>query len=197
MRQDDYLLRFTLANLGDWRGGRYVGELFYANSLVRENTLRTSNFSEEMLVEVFCDRLTNYSKPRSGKVFFLIDKNRLDEGTTSIEVDSKKFKKVEDFKYLNLYSYEVSTNLFQTLKEYFELVIAKDLRNEANMPLLESLFCLESKFGTKEDYFKYLLTYQNLEVTGDRVRSGMYLNKKNEFEKRKKYFLDLMDERWK
>jgi hypothetical protein len=197
VREGDRVLKFTLTDIGNWQGSLFVGEAFYPNTIVKQATLKNSTFYNGVNIGVFCDKDKDYSASSLGRVYLIHDPTRLSSPVKSINVEGMGFRLEKKFEIMELYSIEVESNAYVTIKKYFDLLLKKYPGAEATTPLLESLFCLEERYGTERGFREYLNQYREIKVKQSWTKSGLYYDKGEELEKRFIYFRKRMEEKWK
>lgn len=194
--KEDYIVRVSFGQYGDWRGGIYVGDYIYANDivwyqLVRHREYKLWDFSNHF----FYDADINYKK-KGRNLYILVLPFSFNPMFRDLNTESVA-EKIE-FRLIDLYRIPIKGSLYETKKKYFLELADKYPLHEHTTPIYETLLMLELDYAeTKSDYESILRDYRDIRLHSSHTMDGLIYPKRSAHYERVKFFEKQLRLKWK
>lgn len=190
LKDSDKVIRVSFGNIGEWRGGTWVGSRIYLEKKHRNKLIQVHRFFPEYGNTVYVDKSLDYQKSESGQLFIVIEKSRMHPDWYSRKELGfyQKAPLVYDTDELEVYRTSIDQNLYQTISGFLNWSVERfGEEHESSVAPLESLISLELKFGTKEKFIDLLERYKKVKPKNNWTKDGIRLDKSMILESRRKF----------
>ena len=198
MTKNDFVMRVSTAEYGDWRQIIYVGDYLYANEVVLNQILRPSNVETwDFSTFFYVGKNIDYKKTRVRNLYYIFLPNSVRNHFQDISTSNAKL--VKKFHLIDLYKIEVNDSLYEGTKSFYLQLIKKFPSLEATIPFYESLLMLELMFSEERTLFDEVLSkYAEIKLRkGARTLNGTKYPKINVHSQRIEFFKGKGKAKWK
>ncbi len=198
MTKNDFVMRISTAEYGDWRQNVYVGDYIYASKDVYKQILRPDFIEQWDFSNYFyVGRDVDYKKTQVRNLYYISLPYAVRERFRDLSTTHAKL--VKKFFLIDLYKIEVNASLYEGTKKFYVELLEKFPLLEASLPLYESLLMLELWFAEEREFFDEVLSeYGEIRLReGRSTLDGTKYPKIEVHRQRIEYFKEKGDAKWK